>query len=295
MKASTLKKIIKNPALVIKPLGRRGILSFLSDETYLKLLYRAELGKKLNLESPKSFNEKMQWLKINDRNPEYIQWVDKISVKSMIEKTIGKKYVVPLIGEWNNSNEIDFDKVPDLCVFKCNHDQGSTRIYKRGESDEKELCKHLTKCLANNPYSETREWPYKGIKSKILCEPFLADDIVDYKIFCFNGIPRIVNIGMKSQKDQKTRITFLDMNWNLLSIQRSDFDRVKYLPQKPECFNEICNAAEKLAKGKKFVRIDFFIVDGKPYFSEFTLYPTSGLVKFTPDEGDLIFGKWLKL
>ena len=153
----------------------------------------------------------------------------------------------------------------------------------------------MTKCLANNPYSETREWPYKGIKSKILCEPFLADDIVDYKIFCFNGIPRIVNIGMKSQKDQKTRITFLDMNWNLLSIQRSDFDRVKYLPQKPECFNEICNAAEKLAKGKKFVRIDFFIVDGKPYFSEFTLYPTSGLVKFTPDEGDLIFGKWLKL
>lgn len=295
MKASTLIKIAKKPSLIIKPLGRKGFLSCLPDEMYLKLLYKAELGKRLNINNPKSFNEKIQWLKLHDRNPEYIKWVDKIAAKTMVENTIGKEYVVPLIGEWSTPQEIDFEAVPDVCVFKCNHDQGSTRIYKRGQTNEVEFRKHFARCLSRSPYSETREWPYKGIKPKILCEPFLDEDIIDYKLFCFNGSPKIINIGMKSQKDKKTRITFLDMDWNILPIQRSDFDRVECLPSRPGCFQEICKAAKVLSAGKRFVRIDFFVVNDKPYFSEFTLYPTSGLIKFSPDNGDDVFGEWLAL
>lgn len=295
MKISTLLKLIKNPYLAVKPLGRRGFLSFLPDEIYLKLLYRSEMGKKLNIISPKTFNEKIQWLKLNDRNPEYIKWVDKINVKKIIKNNIGERYVVPSIGEWNNSKEIDFKDVPDICVFKCNHDQGSTRVYTRGKTNENELRKHLKVCLSKNPYSETREWPYKDIIPKILCEPFLADNIIDYKLFCFNGVPRVVNIGMKSCKDLSTRVTFLDMKWEEIPIQRSDFKRIEHLPIKPECFDEICKIAKELSKGKRFVRIDFFIIDNKPYFSEFTLYPTSGLIKFLPEEGDYIFGDWLEL
>lgn len=295
MKIKTLIKLVINPRLLIKPMGRKGLLSFLSDSLYLKLLFRAEMGKKLDLKNPITFNEKIQWLKLNDKKIEYIKWVDKIEVKKQIEKTIGPQYVVPLIATWNNAEKIDFSQLPPKCVLKCNHDQGSTQIYVRGKTDEWKMKKHLSLCLSKSVYPETREWPYKNISPMILCEPYLADNIIDYKLFCFNGTPKVVNIGMKSQENHETQITFLDMDWNVLKVQRSDFRRVDVLPPKPDCFDEICYLSRILAKDKRFVRIDFFIVDNKPFFSEFTLYPTSGLIKFSPTKGDDVFGKWLDL
>ena len=132
MKYSTFNKIAKNPALAIKPLATRGMLNFLSDESYLKLVFKAEMGKKLDLDNPKSFNEKIQWLKLNDRKEEYIQWVDKIEAKKKAGSCIGASHVVPIIKCWNQPSEICFDDLPELCVIKCNHDQGSTVIYRRG-------------------------------------------------------------------------------------------------------------------------------------------------------------------
>ena len=133
------------------------------------------------------------------------------------------------------------------------------------------------------------------IERRILCEPYLAEEIVDYKIFCFNGVPKMINIGTKSEVDKKTRVTFLDMNWNPMDFQRSDFDRVEKLPQKPDCFDLMMEFARTLSEKCRFVRIDFFIINNIIYFSEFTLYPTSELIKFSPENADKVVGSWLRL
>ena len=295
MKESTIKNIIKHPLLAVKPLAAKGMLDFLPDKAYLKILYYSQFKEKLNIDNPQTFNEKIQWLKLNDRNPIYIKWVDKIEAKKIAANTIGGVHIVPLIATWASASEISFEELPDICVLKCNHDQGSTIIYRRGISNEQEIRKHFENRLKRSAFSATREWPYSQIIPMILCEQFMADNIVDYKFFCFNGTPRIINIGQKSEVDKKTRITFLDTEWHPLSFQREDFDRVETIPPKPKCYDELLDLAKKMSAPYRFVRTDFFVVDEKIYFSEFTLYPTSGLIKFSPRNADLEVGSWLKI
>lgn len=294
-KIKTAFKLLKTPVKLIPPLAKYGLLNWLPDKTYLKLLYKGRMGIALNLDNPTTFNEKLQWLKLNDRQEKYISWVDKIQAKSNAREILGEEYVVPLISVWERAEDIDFENLPDRCVLKCNHDQGSAVVFLRGQSDTKAIVKHFKKCLKRNAYAATREWPYKKIQPQILCEEYVADEIVDYKIFCFNGKPKFVNIGQKDLETHISCVSFLDFDWNYMPFQRSDFPPVRKLPGKPKCFERMLEVSEKLAKGTRFVRIDLFCADDKIYFSEFTLYPTSGLIMFDPKAGDEQMGSWLNL
>ena len=291
-KIRTLIKIIKKPSMIIEPLGKRGLLNWLDDEKYITLVYKSRLNKRIDLKNPQGFNEKLQWLKLNRHDSKYIKLVDKINAKSEISKIISEEYIVPLISRYDSADAIDFGKLPDRCVIKCNHDQGSTIIYERGK-DENKIREHFRRCLKKNQYYETREWPYKSIVPQILCEPFLADDIIDYKFFCFNGKAEMINIGQKNHVDKSTNISFLDLNWQPMPFQRKDFKPMEKIPDKPECLDKMIELAEKISSVEPFVRVDFFLVDGHIYFSEFTLYPTSGYIQFDPETGDDYLGKML--
>lgn len=288
---STFVKLLRTPGKLFKPLAARGMFKWMPDKLYLKVLYRCEIEKKLDLDHPNGFNAKIQWLKLYDRNHAYSKWVDKKMAKDMAGQKIGYEHVVPLINSWSRAEDIDFDSLPDKCVLKCNHDQGSTIIFNREKGvDVKEIREFFSKRLRKNAYMTTREWPYKSITPKVICEPFLGKDIIDYKFFCFNGEPNFVNVGQKTNDDHVMRVSFVDFDWKLMAFQRSDFAPVSQLPEKPEKLVDMIEIARKLAVNTKFVRIDLFCVDSKIYFSEFTLYPTSGLIKFNPESGDKILG-----
>lgn len=293
---STFVRLLSTPGKLFKPLAARGLFRWMPDACYLKALYRCEMGKPLHLDHPEGFNAKIQWLKLHDRAPEYVKWVDKETAKDMAGQIIGYEHVVPLIRTWHRAGDMDFDSLPDKCVLKCNHDQGSTVIFDREAGvNEEEIRKFFQKRLKKNAYATTREWPYKSVAPKIICEPFLGKDIIDYKFFCFHGVPAFVNIGQKTNDDHVTHITFIDFDWKLMPFQRSDFAPVAQLPEKPEKLAQMIEIAGKLAANTKFVRIDLFCVDSNIYFSEFTLYPTSGLIKFEPENGDKILGDKLCL
>lgn len=290
----TFFSLIKTPIKMVEPLGKRKIFNWMPDAMYLKLIYRARLGETLNLKNPRTFNEKIQWLKIKDHNPEYVEWVDKIKAKEKVAELLGSEMIVPTIGVWKDAKDINFSELPSKCVLKCSHDQGSTIIYTK-DTDKSSIIKYFNKRLKRNPYPGTREWPYKNIEPRILCEPFLDEDIIDYKFFCFNGKVQMINIGQKNSNTHITHVTFLDKGWTKMSFQRSDFLPVNHLPEKPKKFEKLLEVAEKIAEGTSFVRVDFYYIDNKIYFSEYTLYPTSGFIKFEPKEGDRILGNLLQI
>ena len=293
---TTFLSLLKTPKKMFRPLAARGIFNWMPNALYLKILFQCEMNQKLNLKNPKTFNEKIQWLKLNDHNPEYPLWVDKETAKKMAEERLGKEHIVDTIAVWEKAEAIDFSQLPDKCVLKCTHDQGSTIVYDRNKKPNlDEIRKYYKKRLKKNAYKTTREWPYKNLRGKIICEPFLADNIVDYKFFCCNGKVIFVNIGQKDHITHIMHVTFVNLDWKPLPFQRSDNPPVENLPKKPKQLNEMVEMAEGLASGKKFVRIDYYLVDGKIYFSEFTLYPTSGLIKFDPEVGDEILGEKLEI
>lgn len=294
-KIGTCIRLLKKPIQLIPPLAKYGLLNWMPDDLYLKLLYRGRMDVALNLDNPTSFNEKIQWLKIHDRQEKYVSWVDKIQAKAEVRKKIGDEYNVSLVGTWKRAEDIDFKKLPDKCVLKCNHDQGSAIVFQQGKSDPDSIIQHFNKRLKRNAYNATREWPYKNIQPQILCEEYLADEIIDYKIFCFNGKPKFVNIGRKDLETHIYCASLLNLDWSNMSIQRADFSPVEKLPERPKSFDKMLEIAEELAKDTRFVRIDLFCVEEKIYFSEFTLYPTSGLILFDPREGDAMLGDWLDL
>ena len=293
---NTFLSLLKTPKKLFRSLAARGLFNWMPDELYLKILFQCELNQKLNLKNPKTFNEKIQWLKLNDHNPEYPLWVDKESAKKMAEERLGKEHIVDTIAIWSKAEDLDFSQLPDKCVLKCTHDQGSTIVFDRSKKQNlDEIRNFYKKCLKKNAYTTTREWPYKNLQGRIICEPFLADNIVDYKVFCCNVKVVFVNIGQKDHNTHTTYVTFIDLDWKPLPFQRSDNPPIEKLPKKPDQLNKMVEMAQQLARGKKFVRIDFYLVDGKIYFSEFTLYPTSGLIQFDPREGDEVLGNRLQI
>lgn len=295
-KFKTALTLLRTPFKMVMPLGNLGLLNILPDQVYLKLLYKGAMGKKLNLNSPKSFNEKLQWLKMHDHNEQYISLVDKLAAKQYVADNIGIEYVVPTLAVWDKAQDISADSMPDKFVIKCNHDQGSCRIVSRESSQDLDsLKKFYHRKLLHNPYPQTREWPYSAIKPLVFAEPYLAENLIDYKFFCFNGQPRFINIGMKDVNNDRTQVTFVNENWEYMPFQRTDYPRVLNLPPKPMKMQEMLNVARILSAGNRFARIDLYNIGERILFSEFTLYPTSGLIQFDPPEYDEIIGSWLAL
>jgi len=296
-----LHELFHNPAGVITALGKRGILNWMSDEAFVKLLYRAGVGKKLNLNNPQTYNEKLQWLKLHDRRPLYTQIVDKFEVRSYVAEKIGKQYLIPLVGgPWDSFDEIDFDALPNQFVLKCTHDSGGVVVCKDKRAFDKEKARALIeKHLKVNFFWAGREWPYKNVKPRIIAEQYMEDkstsELRDYKFFCFDGTPRYLFIATERQDESvDTKFDFFDMDYKHLDI-RNGHPNATVPPKKPVCFEEMKKLAAVLSKGIPQVRVDFYEVNGVVYFGELTLSHWSGAVAFEPEEWDLKFGEWIVL
>ena len=273
-----------------------------ADKKYLKILFKYLMGKECNFDNPQTYSEKLQWLKIYDRNPLYTQLVDKYEVRKFIEERIGREHLIPCLGVWNHFDEIDFDKLPNQFVLKCTHDSGGLVICKdKSKLDREKARKKINKSLHSNYFGGGREWPYKNVKPRIIAEPLLKDDatkageqecLTDYKFFCFGGIPKIVYISKDKAENPTT--DFFDMDYTHLPIRMRD-PNSDVLPEKPIRFDEMKKIAAVLSKGLPHLRVDFYCANGKLYVGELTFYHCSGFAPIQPEEWAIKMGEWIKL
>lgn len=284
-------KLIKNTINNIKRI--------IPDKLYLKLQYRYHLKKNLNLKDPTTFSEKIQWLKLYDRKPEYITFVDKYRVREYIEKKIGEEYLIPLIAVYESVDEINWEELPKKFILKCTHgSQCNILCADKSKLNIEESIIKLKKWMSNNWYWYGREWPYKDVKPRIICEEFLEEiegkSLTDYKIYCFNGKP--LYCQMIRNRGYNETIDFYDDKWNQMpftGLRNLPMSKVIY--EKPKNYEKMFELSKVLSDGIPFIRVDFYSVSDKLYFGELTLYPTSGYGKFTPEEWNLKMGEWLVL
>lgn len=280
-----------------------GKFSFLfSDKQYLQMMYWLHLGRKLNLKNPKTFNEKLQWLKLYNHKPEYTIMVDKVKAKEYVAKLIGEEHIIPTLGVWDDPDDIDFDALPDQFVLKCNHNSGTGMCICRDKSklDIEKVKAELRKGLKENYFMRWREWPYKNVPRKILAEKFMVDEsgteLKDYKIFCFNGEPRYCQVISDRNTDEK--IDFYDMHWKRLVGLVGLNDKVhnsEYAIPCPESFENMKQMASLLAKSIPFSRIDFYEINHQAYFGEITFFPAAGFGNFNPREWNVKMGDMITL
>ena len=292
-----VKRLVNDKKKRFLTLERKGFYNKLSDEKFLRKKWKAIFGKELNLNNPKTFNEKLQWLKLYDRKPEYIKMVDKCEVKKHAAGIIGEEYIIPTLGVWENYDEIDFDGLPDRFVLKCTHDSGSVKIIKnKSNIDHVQLKEYFTKKLSINYYYHSREWPYKNVKPRIIAEEYIEDDINPelrvYKVFNFNGEPGIIQM-VNGDKTSHEYINYYDTEWNFLELKQNYPNGP--IDKKPVCLNEILELSAKLSQKMPFIRTDFYVVKGKVLFSEFTFYSDAGFIAFDPKEWDQKLGDMISL
>ncbi len=311
---SKIIKIMKKPLLIIPKLSQLELLNWLNDDIYLKILYWILIEKNLNIENPRSFNEKVQWLKLHDRRPEYTTMVDKYEVKKYVASVIGEDYIIPTLGIWNHFDEIDFEELPKQFVLKCTHDSGGLVIVRdKNAFDMKAAKKKLEANLKRNFYWLGREWPYKNVKPRIIAEKYMEEkghavidgsvdtlqthedkELTDYKFMCFHGEVKCIFTCTERYSGEGLKVTFFDKDWNRFPFERHYPKSNKEIP-KPGNLYDMIKLSEQLAKGVPFVRVDFYNIDQKIYFGELTFYPGSGFEEFNPEEWDDILGEWLVL
>lgn len=281
-------------------LQRHGLGKCIPDKIYLKAMFREKMGSNLNLNHPDTFNQKLQWLKLNDRNPFYTTLVDKYAVKQYVADTIGEEYIIPTLGAWDDFDSIEFDSLPNQFVLKCTHDSGGLVICKDKRSlDIEKARKKIESSLKTDYYLLGREWPYKNVKRRIIAEKYMEDsetnELRDYKFFCFNGVVRALFIGTDRQKEgEDVKFDFFDSDFNHLDIKQGH-ENAKIIPSKPICFDKMKELAEILSKDLLEARIDFYEVDGRIYFGEITLFHHGGWTPFDPEVWDRRFGEWIDL
>lgn len=298
-----------------KFMARKGMVNWMPDKFYLSLMFRAVTGKRLNLHEPKYFNEKLQWLKLYDRNPLYTLLVDKVKAKEYVAEKIGKQYIIPTLGVWESADDIDFNTLPDRFVIKCNHNSGKGMYICKDKSkmDENKVREGLRQGLKENYYKHGREWPYRDVPRRILAEQYMEDSgetvmdadvearaarvggLRDYKFFCFNGEPRLCEVISDRAIDE--RIDFYDLEWNrIVGLIDDDVvcNSVCDIPR-PQSFEDMCYCARILSANIPFSRIDFYDINGRAYWGEITFFPASGFDSFKPDEWNDIIGDWLQL
>ena len=290
-------KCIRHPKKILIWFGRKGILP-ISDRKFLKLLFENKMGYPLNLDDPKTFNEKLQWLKLYDRRPEYTKLVDKYEAKKRVAEIVGRKYIIPTLGVYNKFDEINFDELPNQFVIKCTHDSGGLVICKdKGTFNIAAAKKKIEESLKRNFYYAGREWPYKDVKPRIIIEKYMEDkntgELIDYKIMCFAGKAKMLFVCTERFGDG-LKVTFFDLDWNKLPFERH-YPSSKKDILKPKNFDKMIDLSEKLAKGIPFVRMDWYEINGELYFGEYTLYPGSGFEEFTPGEWDKKIGDMINL
>lgn len=296
-----IKTFIEEPMYFITSPAAKGYLNWMPDTIYLKILYRLIMREKCDLKNPVKYNEKLQWLKVNDRKPEYSRMVDKYEVRFYVAETLGEEYIVPFYGVYDSYEQIDFEKLPRQFVLKCTHDSGSVEICKDKSSFDIEKAKvRLTNAMKKNYYNTYREWPYKNVKPRIVAEKFLVDesgdDLKDYKILCFEGKAKFIELHENRFVEGKQHTqTFYDRDWNKLDIIQEGYMPAEEVKEKPYKLNEMLELSEKIAKNMHHVRIDWYLIGDKIYFGEITFYDGSGFVKFLNKKDDEFFGDLIEL
>ena len=298
-----INKIIKlfiNPQYRFLVLSKKGFYNNQPDDKFLKKKYKFTVDRELNLKNPSTYNEKLQWLKLYDRRPEYTTMVDKVEVKKYVAEKIGEEYLIPTLGVWETADEVDFDSLPDKFVIKCNHNSGLGMSICKDKStfDVEKARAELKKGLKQDYYLTSREWPYKNVKRKIIAEQYMEDaktsELRDYKFFCFNGKVRCFKIDF--DRFTAHRANYYNENGDILLggevICPPDFNKQLKMPRQIDRMFEL---SEKLSEGIPFLRVDFYEVNEKVYFGELTFFPSAGFGIFEPEEWDYKFGEWLTL
>ncbi len=298
-KITKLIKFILNSEYRFMVLSGMGKKAHMPADKFLKEIYRIKMGRELDLDNPVYYTEKLQWLKLYDHRPEYTTMVDKYAVKEYVSKRIGEQYVIPLLGVWENVDDIDFSALPDKFVLKTTHDSGALVICKDKKTlDIKAAKRRLKHFLKRRYYDCNREWPYKNVKPRIIAEVYMEDstyqELRDYKFFTFGGVPKVLYIAQGRGKGEPTVADFFDMDFNHLPFT-IDHDTADVPPEKPACFEEMKRLASILSEGTPQLRVDFYEVDGRVYFGEMTFFHCSGMEKFHPEEWDKTFGDWVTL
>lgn len=290
----------------IKKIAIQTMAKLIPDKWWIQIKYRRSFGRWANLKNPQTYNEKLNWIKLYDRKPEYTVMVDKYEAKKWIANKIGEEYVIPILGgPWNSFDEINFSLLPDQFVLKTTHDCGGVVICENKKTFDKKYAKRfLNEHLKNNYYLTIREWPYKNVKHRIFAEAYMKDDtlnanqkeqLTDYKFFCFNGEAKAMYIATdRTDKSKDTKFDFFDMNFNHLPIVQGH-PNADILHEKPIMFDKMKELAEKLSKGIPQLRVDFYEVNGQVYVGELTFFHLGGTVPFQPEEWDYIFGSWISL
>lgn len=279
---------------------KRRILNLIPDKMYLKIRYRLKRGEKLNLSHPVNYNEKLNWLKLYDRNPEYKSMVDKFSAKEFAASIIGKEHIIPNIGVWDRFEDIDTEALPDKFVLKCTHNSGGVCVCTdKASFDFQKAGKKLSEELKKDYYYFGREWVYKGIKPRILGETYMTDEsgseLKDYKVFCFNGVPKMIEV-IYGRYTGKSGCNLYTPDWECLDGASVHFPSDKsHVIARPDKLEEMLDYAAKLSKGIPHVRVDFYITGDTVYFGEMTFFHSNGFGGFVPKEFNKMLGDWIEL
>lgn len=275
-----------------------GLFSRMDDVQFLRRLYKSIMGRTLDLENPQTFNEKLQWLKLYDRKPEYTRMVDKYRVREYIAQTIGEEYLIPLLGVWEDPEDIDFDALPDQFVLKCNHNSGLGMCICKDKSklDIKKVKRELKKGLKQDYYLTGREWPYKDVPRRIIAEKYMVDEsgteLKDFKVLCFAGKAKMIQVH-KGRFGYHTQ-DFYDTAWNKMDIYQM-CAQSEVLMDKPMFLGQMLELSEQLSADIPQLRVDWYGINGKLYFGELTFFDASGFSCFEPEEWDYTFGEWIDL
>ncbi len=279
------------------------LVRLLPDKIYLSLKFYNVFGRFPNWKNPQTYSEKLQWLKLYDRRPEYTKMVDKYAVKKYVADLIGEEYIIPTLGVWDRPEDIDWDKLPNQFVLKTTHGGGNSGVVicKDKNSFDKQLAEEkLNGSLRTDLYKVWREWPYKNVPKRIIAEKYIESqldtkDLPDYKFFCFNGEVKMLYVATGRQKEGGLRFDFFDKDFHHLPFYQKDHPNSDIQPIKPVSFDKMKVLAGQLSKGLPHVRVDFYEVGDKVFFGEMTFYSMSGMTPYIPSEWDSIIGGYLSL
>lgn len=289
-------KYLMNPKKIIIKLLTLNIIN-IPDEKYLKMIFKLTFGRKLDLNNPTSLNEKMQWIKLYDRNPIYTKMVDKYEVKNCLKEIIGEEYIIPTIGIYENFNDIDFSQLPNSFVIKCTHDSGGLVICDdKSKLEIKKIKKIINKSLKRNYYYQWREWPYKDVKPRIIIEKFMGNNLLDYKIQCFNGLVDNILVCEGRGSKRGVRYHYFDKEWNYLDYcPYDDVDPKTFTIEKPKNLEKMLDIATTISENYPEMRVDLYNIDGKVYFGEITFFSDAGFDTTITNAADMLLGSKLKL
>lgn len=295
---SKFLEYLRHPSFFLLWLDHRRFIT-LDDAVFLKLSYLRKFGRPLDLENPETFNEKLQWLKLHDRNANYTMMVDKDKVKSYVGEKIGKEYIIPTLGVYDEFRDIDIGSLPDKFIMKCTHDSGSTVIcHDKSQFDFRKARRFLNKRLRKNFYYFGREWPYKDVRPAIIIERYMEDDknedLLDYKFLCFNGKVKCSFVCSDRRSEAGLAVDFYDLAWKHMPFTRH-YRNSGILINKPKHYDKMIELAEILSEGIPFVRVDFYEIRGRIYFGEMTFFPGNGMEEFEPECYDKVLGDMLDI